>query len=54
MLEALVGWVVQAAQALREGRAPWLDVRRDVADAFDAWAEERVGHTVFAGGCRSW
>jgi hypothetical protein len=29
-------------------------VRADVAAAFDAWVQERVGHTVFAGGCRSW
>jgi cation diffusion facilitator CzcD-associated flavoprotein CzcO len=54
MLEAQVGWVVQAVRALAQGRARWLDVRRDVAEAFDAWVQERVGHTVFAGGCRSW
>jgi cation diffusion facilitator CzcD-associated flavoprotein CzcO len=54
MLEAQVGWVVQAIRALALGRARWLDVRRDVAEAFDAWIQERVGHTVFAGGCRSW
>jgi cation diffusion facilitator CzcD-associated flavoprotein CzcO len=54
MLEAQVGWVVQGVRALMDGRARWLDVRRDVAEAFDAWVQERVGHTVFAGGCRSW
>ncbi len=54
MLEAQVGWVVQGILALRHRRARWLDVRRDVAEAFDAWVQERVGHTVFAGGCRSW
>jgi cation diffusion facilitator CzcD-associated flavoprotein CzcO len=54
MLEAQVGWVVQAVRALRQGRVRWLDARRDVAEAFDAWVQERVGHTVFAGGCRSW
>jgi cation diffusion facilitator CzcD-associated flavoprotein CzcO len=54
MLEAQVGWVVQAVRALAEGRVRWLDVRRDVAEAFDAWVQERVAHTVFAGGCRSW
>jgi cation diffusion facilitator CzcD-associated flavoprotein CzcO len=52
MLEAQVGWVVQAVRAIARGRV--LDVRRDVAEAFDAWVQERVGHTVFAGGCRSW
>jgi cation diffusion facilitator CzcD-associated flavoprotein CzcO len=54
MLEAQIGWVVQGVRALMDGRARWLDVRRDVAEAFDAWVQERVGHTVFAGGCRSW
>jgi cation diffusion facilitator CzcD-associated flavoprotein CzcO len=54
MLEAQVGWVVQGIRALAEGRARRLEVRRDVAEAFDAWVQERVGHTVFAGGCRSW
>jgi len=54
MLEAQIGWVVQAVRALAQGRVRWLEVRREVADAFDAWVQERVGHTVFAGGCRSW
>jgi cation diffusion facilitator CzcD-associated flavoprotein CzcO len=54
MLEAQIGWVVQAVQALREGRARRLEIRPDVAAAFDAWVRERMGHTVFAGGCRSW
>src|SRR3712207_596484 len=54
MLEAQVGWVVQAVRHLRRGRARWLDVRRDVAGAFDDWVQRRVRGTVFAGGCRSW
>jgi cation diffusion facilitator CzcD-associated flavoprotein CzcO len=52
MLEAQVGWVVQAMRAIRRGLV--LEIRREVAEAFDAWVQERVGHTVFAGGCRSW
>ncbi|MGY2004538.1 flavin-containing monooxygenase [Blastococcus sp. SYSU DS1024] len=54
MLEAQVRWVVQAVRHLREGRARWLEVRQDVAEAFDAWVQRRVRGTVFAGGCRSW
>ncbi|MCA0144142.1 NAD(P)/FAD-dependent oxidoreductase [Blastococcus sp. LR1] len=54
MLEAQVRWVVQAVQHLRQGSARWLDVRRDVAEAFDGWIQRRVRGTVFAGGCRSW
>ena len=33
MLEAQVRWVVQAVRHLRDGRARWLEVRRDVAEA---------------------
>jgi len=54
MLEAQVGWVVQAVRAVARDRIRWLEVRRDVAEAFASWVQERVGHTVFAGGCRSW
>jgi cation diffusion facilitator CzcD-associated flavoprotein CzcO len=54
MLEAQVGWVVQAVRALRDGRLPWLEVRADVAAAFDAWVQRRVPRTVFATGCHSW
>lgn len=54
MLEAQVRWVVQAVRHLRDGRARWLEVRRDVAEEFDAWVQRRLRGTVFAGGCRSW
>jgi cation diffusion facilitator CzcD-associated flavoprotein CzcO len=54
MVEAQVGWVVQAVRALAEGRAGRLEIRPDVAEAFDRWVQERLGHTVFAGGCHSW
>jgi cation diffusion facilitator CzcD-associated flavoprotein CzcO len=52
MLEAQIGWVVQAVRAL--GRVRRLEIRREVAEAFDRWVQERLGHTVFAGGCHSW
>ena len=54
MLEAQVGWVVQAVRALREQRLRWMDVRPDIAAAFDAWVQRRLGGTVFATGCHSW
>jgi cation diffusion facilitator CzcD-associated flavoprotein CzcO len=54
MLEAQVGWVVQAVRALRWGRLRRLEVRPEVAAAFDAWVRRRAGRTVFAEGCRSW
>jgi epsilon-lactone hydrolase len=31
-----------------------MEVRADVADAFDRWVQERTRGTVFAGGCTSW
>lgn len=54
MLEAQVGWVVQAVQHLRRSGTGWVDVRPEVADAFDHWVQERTRRTVFAGGCTSW
>jgi cation diffusion facilitator CzcD-associated flavoprotein CzcO len=54
MLEAQVGWVVQAVRALRDRRLAWMDVRADVAAASDAWVQRRLAGTVFATGCHSW
>jgi cation diffusion facilitator CzcD-associated flavoprotein CzcO len=54
MLEAQVGWVVQAVRALRDRRVERLEVRADVAAAFDAWVQRRLRGTVFATGCHSW
>jgi cation diffusion facilitator CzcD-associated flavoprotein CzcO len=54
MLEAQVGWVVQAVRALRDRRLRRMDVRPEIAAAFDAWVQRRLGGTVFATGCHSW
>ncbi|HVM27906.1 MAG TPA: 4-hydroxyacetophenone monooxygenase, partial [Mycobacteriales bacterium] len=54
MIETQVGYVVQAVEALRRRGLRWMDVRADVAAAFDAWVQERTASTVFAGGCTSW
>jgi cation diffusion facilitator CzcD-associated flavoprotein CzcO len=54
LLEAQVGWVVQAVRALRDHRVPRLEVRADVAADFDAWVQRRLAGTVFATGCHSW
>lgn len=54
MLEAQVGWVVQAVRALRDRGIGWMDVRPDVAATFDAWVQRRLAGTVFAAGCHSW
>jgi cation diffusion facilitator CzcD-associated flavoprotein CzcO len=54
MLEAQVGWVVQAVRALQDRRLSRLEVRADVAAAFDAWVRRQLRGTVFATGCHSW
>jgi cation diffusion facilitator CzcD-associated flavoprotein CzcO len=54
MLEAQVDWVVQAVRALRDRRPARLEVRADVAAAFDTWLQRRLRGTVFATGCDSW
>ena len=54
MIEAQVGWIVQAVRQLRSGRLRRLEVRPEVADEFDEWVQRRTAGTVFAAGCRSW
>ncbi|MFN3603004.1 MAG: flavin-containing monooxygenase, partial [Dietzia sp.] len=53
MMEAQAGYLVEAVRSLAEGRAAVLDVRREVADRFDAEMQERLGQTVWSG-CESW
>jgi len=54
MIEAQVGWIVQAVRRLRRERLRRLEVRPDVAEEFDDWVQRRTAGTVFAEGCRSW
>jgi cation diffusion facilitator CzcD-associated flavoprotein CzcO len=54
MIEAQVGYVAQAVRRLARGGVRAMEARADVADAFDAWVQERTRATVFAGGCTSW
>jgi hypothetical protein len=46
--------VVQAVRELQDRRIGWMDVRPDVAAAFDGWVQRRLAGTVFATGCDSW
>jgi cation diffusion facilitator CzcD-associated flavoprotein CzcO len=52
MLEGQAAYVVSAARALAAG-APPLDVRPEVADAYDREMQARLGDSVWAG-CDSW
>ncbi len=53
MLEAQAGYVVQAVQALADGRFDRLEVRPEVADRYDEEIQTRLADTVWAG-CGSW
>lgn len=53
MMEAQAGYLVQAVRALAEGRVERLDVRPEVADAFDAEMQTRLGDSVWTA-CLSW
>ncbi|MGB8650144.1 MAG: NAD(P)/FAD-dependent oxidoreductase [Mycobacteriales bacterium] len=52
MLESQFRWIVQAVQLARHGAA--VEVRADVQERYNAWLQQRLKRTVFAGGCRSW
>jgi len=54
MVEAQIGYVVQAARRLAAGDVRTMQVRREVHSAFDAQVQRRSGRTVFADGCHSW
>ena len=54
MLEGQVGYVLGALQALEAERLAWLDVRPEVQDAFNAWAQAASRATVWESGCHSW
>jgi cation diffusion facilitator CzcD-associated flavoprotein CzcO len=54
MLESQIAHIVQAAGLIRRG-VRYLDVKREVVDAFDARVRRRLGTSVWnAGGCDSW
>ncbi|MDP3891132.1 NAD(P)/FAD-dependent oxidoreductase [Nocardioides sp.] len=53
MMEAQAGYLVEAVRSLAEGRTAVLEVRREVADRFDAEMQERLARTVWSG-CDSW
>ena len=54
MLEGQVGYVLGALRALETERLAWLDVRPEVQDAFNAWAQTASRRSVWESGCHSW
>ncbi|MFI0407514.1 flavin-containing monooxygenase [Actinomadura sp. 3N508] len=54
MLESQFRYVLGCVEALRRGGLDWIDVRRDVQDAFTREMRERLRTTVWEAGCESW
>ncbi|MEX5718483.1 flavin-containing monooxygenase [Geodermatophilus maliterrae] len=55
MIEAQIGYVVEALRTLREAGAGALEVRRSAQDDYNARLQAELTDTVWnAGGCRSW
>ncbi|MBJ8343811.1 NAD(P)/FAD-dependent oxidoreductase [Antrihabitans sp. YC2-6] len=54
MLEAQIGYVLQAVRRLARGDIAYLDVRPDVQDSFNAKLQQRIRASVWAQNCTSW
>ncbi|MBO0824506.1 MAG: NAD(P)/FAD-dependent oxidoreductase, partial [Actinobacteria bacterium] len=54
MLEGQIGYVLGAIQALATQGLAWIDVRRDIQDAFNAWVQSASQRSVWETGCHSW
>jgi cation diffusion facilitator CzcD-associated flavoprotein CzcO len=55
MIEAQIGYVLDALRAMRERRAERIEVRRDAVEAYNEGLQSRMDRTVWnAGGCSSW
>jgi cation diffusion facilitator CzcD-associated flavoprotein CzcO len=55
MIESQVPYVVGAVELLAERHVGAVEVRADVADAYEAEVQEKMGDTVWTtGGCSSW
>ncbi len=54
MLEAQIGYAMQAVRRLAQGDVAWLDVRADVQNEFNTALQERIRATVWSQGCSSW
>jgi cation diffusion facilitator CzcD-associated flavoprotein CzcO len=54
MLEAQIGYVVEAVRRLARTGARWIEVRPDVQSDFNREVQERLDGTVWTAGCNSW
>ena len=54
MLESQIRYVLGALRALEAERLAWMDVRPEVQDAFNAWAQKASRASVWETGCHNW
>lgn len=54
MLESQISYIVDALRKFQRNGLRYLDLRRDVQDAFNQEVQERMKSTVWAQGCTSW
>ncbi len=54
MLEAAVGYIMDALKTMEREGVPVLEVRRGVELAYNRKIQKRLSRTVWASGCRSW
>ncbi len=54
MLEAQIGYVGGALEAMRRRQLRWLDIRSEVQAEFNRWVAALSHRTVWETGCRSW
>ena len=55
MIEAQIGYALEALRAMRESRAAEVEVTAEAQASYNAWIDERMKPTVWlTGGCNSW
>lgn len=54
MIESQIRYVLDSMAYMERRGVPCLDVKPDVQRAYNAELQERIGHTVWHSGCRSW
>ncbi len=54
MIESQARYVLDALHTLREKRLKSVEVKRSQQDHFNQQLQQRMGHTVWATGCKSW
>ena len=55
MIEAQVGYIIAALEAMQSTRAKYLSVKRNIQEAYNEKLQQDLSNTVWqSGGCRSW